>query len=66
MLLSWLGINYQIPGRALIALDDVCSGGVAHALEWARELCAVSSIMILEAHVEMPSSIERAVYARSP
>jgi hypothetical protein len=64
MLLSWLGINYQIPGRALIALDDFCSGGVAHALERASELRAVSPIVVLEANVEMPSSIKGAVDAR--
>ena len=64
-MLSWLGINYQKPCGALIALDDFCSGGVAHALEWAGELCAVSSIVILEADIEMPSSIKGAIDARS-
>jgi hypothetical protein len=60
-----LGINHDVPGIAFIAFDDVCRGGITHTFQRTGKLGAVSSIMILEANVEMPPSIKSAVYARS-
>jgi len=62
VLLFRLGINHQIPGGALIALDDACRGRVTHTYYWTSALSVISSVMILKANVEMLPSIKRAIY----
>jgi hypothetical protein len=52
-----LGINHDVSGVAFITFDDVCRGGITHTFQRTGELGVVSSIVILEANVEMPSSI---------
>jgi hypothetical protein len=50
--------------RSFIAFDDAGCGRVTHALQWTSALGFISSVMILEANVEMLSSIESAINAR--
>lgn len=52
------GINYQISGRAVVALDDACRSRVTHADQRTSELGAIPSVMILKTQVKMLTPIE--------
>jgi trans-2-enoyl-CoA reductase len=57
MLFPLLGVNYYISRRAVVAFNYLCGSRITHALQWAGELGAVSSKMILKAQIKMLASI---------
>ncbi len=64
MMLSQLGVDHQISGGAVFTFNYLCCSRITHACQRSGELGAISSIMILETHIEMLASIKRAIDAR--